>query len=153
MPLGTSAVILKLLLIAHGLAAGVLVGALTHLALNVRKARRGKGNPRLLRLYPQVALGAWAVVFALGALLYPSYRIRVRAEYFDAHLPWASALFDLKENLAALLCPLLVAAWWLGRHPGHAARSAGFAGCAYAAAATVWFNVVSGMLLTSLRSV
>ncbi len=153
MPLGTATPILKVLLIGHALAAGVLAGALTHLSLSTRQARRGKANPRLLRLYPRVALGAWAVVTALGALLYPSYRIRVRAEYFDAALPWASALFDLKENLAALVLPLLVGAWILGRDPDHAARSRGFAGCVYGAAATVWFNVISGLLLTSLRSV
>lgn len=153
MPLGAPIVLLKALLVAHAVAAAVLVGALTHFALTVRRARLGRANPRLLRLYPRVALVAWAVVFALGALLYPTYRIRVREEYFDVALPWASALFDLKENLAVLVAPLLLGAWRLGRDPDRAGRSTMLAVCAYGAAATVWFNALSGLLLGSLRSV
>lgn len=153
MPLGADIVWLKTLLVAHAVAAAVLVGALTHFARTVHNARRGRANLRLLRVYPRVALVAWAVVFGLGALLYPTYRIRVREAYFDATLPWASALFDLKENLALLVAPLLLGAWRLGGDPDRAGRSAMLAVCAYGAAVTVWFNALSGLLLSSLRSV
>lgn len=144
---------IKLGLILHAVAAGALTGSTTHLALVLRKARAGRPNPRLQRLYPAVALGCFAVVYALGSVIYPTYRVEVRANYLDDHAPWASVLFDMKENLATLLFPLLLATVVLSRAEEPAKPSRVLFGCALAVALGVWFNAVSGLLVASVRSV
>jgi hypothetical protein len=144
---------IKLGLVLHAIAAGALTGSATHLALVLRRARLGRPNPRLQRLYPAAALGCYAAVYSLGTLIYPRYRVAVRAEYLDEHAPWASVLFDLKENLATLLGPLLLAAVVLSRTEDPARPSRALLACAAVAALGVWFNLVSGLLVASVRAV
>ncbi|TAK26945.1 MAG: hypothetical protein EPO40_18365 [Myxococcaceae bacterium] len=144
---------IKLGLVLHTIAAGALTGSATHLALTLRKARRGRPNPRLQRLYPAVAAGCYLAVYVLGTLIYPRYRVEVRANWLDDHAPWASVLFDLKENLATLLGPLVLAMVVLSRAEEPAKPSRALLGCAAAVALGVWFNVVSGLLVGSMRSV
>jgi hypothetical protein len=150
---GTSSALIKLLLIGHALVAGALAGSLTHLVVVTVRAGRGRVNERLLRLYPAVALASWAAVFALGSLIYPTYRVRVRAEHLDVEARWASILFDLKENFAVLIAPLLVALFVLSRSPRELAKRPAFHVAAWASAAVVWFNLVAGLLVASVRSV
>jgi hypothetical protein len=38
----------------------------------------------------------------LGLLIYPVFRIKVRAEYFDPKLPWLTGLFEIKEYVGAI---------------------------------------------------
>ena len=144
---------IKLGLVLHAVAAGALTGSVTHLALVVWRARRGRAQPRLQRLYPAVALGCYLAVYSLGSAIYPRYRVAVRAEWLDEHAAWASVLFDLKENLATLLGPLVLAAVVLSRAEDPARPSRALLGCATAVALGVWFNAVSGLLVASVRSV
>ncbi len=144
---------IKLGLILHAVAAGALTGSTTHLALVLRKARLGKPNPRLQRLYPAVALGCYTVVYALGTVIYPRYRVEVRANYLDEHAPRIAVLFDLKENLATLLFPLVLATVVLSRAEDPAKPSRVLFGCALTVALGVWFNALSGLLVASVRSV
>jgi hypothetical protein len=148
-----SSALLKLVLIGHALVAGTLVGSLTHLLVVAVRAARGRANERLLRLYPAVALASWAAVVALGALIYPAYRVRVRAQHLDVEARWAAVLFDLKENLAVLVAPLLVALFALSRSPRGVEARPAFHVAAWASAAVVWFNLVAGLLVASVRSV
>ncbi|OGZ23331.1 MAG: hypothetical protein A3A08_02380 [Candidatus Nealsonbacteria bacterium RIFCSPLOWO2_01_FULL_41_9] len=48
--------------------------------------------------------GIWAYIltFILGLLIYPVFRIKVRAEYFDLKLPWLTGLFEIKEYVTAI---------------------------------------------------
>lgn len=144
---------IKLGLVLHAVAAGALTGSTTHLALVLRKARRGKPNPRLQRLYPAVALGCYAAVYSLGTLIYPRYRVEVRANYLDDHAAWVSVLFDVKENLATLLAPLLLATVVLSRDEDAAKPSGVLFGCALTVALGVWFNALSGLFVASVRAV
>ena len=50
-----------------------------------------------------------------GGLVYPRYRYFVRGLYLDRYAPWASNLFDFKENLATLGLPLAIGAFVLAR--------------------------------------
>lgn len=49
-------------------------------------------------------IGLWAYLasFSLGLLIYPVFRIRVRADYFDPQLPWLTGLFEIKEFVGAI---------------------------------------------------
>lgn len=146
----------KILLLGHTVAAGVLVGAVTHLGVQVVHLLRGRPRARLLRVYPAVALVAWGITFVLGAWLYPSYRLRVRHEYLDVHAVWASILFDIKENLAVFVGPLLAAAWWMSptiTEDIDRSLRRWFAVVCLAAGALSWWNALSGLLINSIRSV
>lgn len=49
-------------------------------------------------------VGVWSylLTFVLGLLIYPVFRIKVRAEYFDPKLPWLTGLFEIKEYIGAI---------------------------------------------------
>jgi amino acid permease len=49
-----------------------------------------------------VGILAYLISFILGLLIYPVFRIKVRAEYFDPQLPWLTGLFEIKEYLGAI---------------------------------------------------
>jgi len=93
----------NLLVLLHLLATFVLVGAMTHNLLIVFGYVRGKyGKKKLERYYVKVALWSYVVVYILGALAYPAFRINTRAALFDQSLPWATGLFEVKEHWGAL---------------------------------------------------
>lgn len=137
----------KLALLTHAIAASALVGAATHCALVLRKPSPPQ---RLARLYPSVIALAWAVASALGALLYPRYRVEVRERFLDQHARWASILFDLKENGALLLAPLVLSLWARTRSLQDARAASRLA---WTVAIASWLIALSGLLVVSVRSV
>ena len=146
----------KSLLLAHTVAAGVLVGSSTHLALQSIALLRGRARARLLRIYPPVVFTAWLVVIALGAAMYPTYRVAVRHEYLDIYAVWASILFDIKENLALFVGPLLAGAWLMSgaiSEELEITMRRWFAAACICAALIAWWNTLSGILIVSVRSV
>jgi hypothetical protein len=44
----------------------------------------------------------YAATFLSGALIYPVFRVRIRAACFDTSLPWATSLFEIKEHFASV---------------------------------------------------
>lgn len=91
------------LLLAHLFVTFVLVGSLTHNMLIVIKYVRGKfGRKQLERYYTGVAFWSYVIVYILGALIYPAYHVYIRGKYFDADVPWATGLFEIKEHWSAL---------------------------------------------------
>jgi hypothetical protein len=144
------------LVLAHAMAAMVAVGAGTHQLVVAVGHWRGRPRIRLARVYAPVVAVAYFATMALGALAYPVYRYRVRGLFLDRWAVWASNLFDIKENAAALALPFVVAAWVLGRKlDGETPREAvaAYAIAAAVAAAVVWFAVISGLLITLERGV
>lgn len=93
---------LRLAVVLHLALAVSAVGAATHAAVF---ARASPGSRRLRRL------AAWSVglslaAMAVGALIYPRYKLDVRLAWLEAHAPGAARLFDLKEQLVALAFPM-----------------------------------------------
>jgi hypothetical protein len=73
------------LLIVHAISAAVLVGATTHHLLWSRHYLWGRFNTyKGERTFAWVAAAAFVTTFLVGNLLYPTYKVRVRAEYFDS---------------------------------------------------------------------
>lgn len=148
----------KLWVMLHAVVAIVLVGAATHQAVVLWGALRGRPRPRLARIYGAVIAVSYVATTLLGALAYPAFRVNVRGLYLDANAAWASNLFDIKEDLAALGLPLALGAWWLGRVATRAGESATrplplTVVAVFGTAAIVWFGVVSGLLITLTRGV
>lgn len=147
----------KLLLVAHLVLSIVLVGAATHHAWQMRALLRGTGSRRLERLWARTVAASFLAVYALGALLYPTYRYHVRALFLDRYAPSMSNLFDIKENLATIALLLALALGALGGRLTSDVEDRPlrpvYASISWFVAAVVWFNVVSGVLIVSHRSV
>lgn len=146
----------RLLVVLHAAAAVVLVGSSTHHALVALSYLRGRAPVRLGRIYAATVLVAYLVTFVLGLLAYPTFRYHVRALFLDRHEPWASNLFDMKENFAALGLPLVVGMFVLSRLMSpkeDRALVVGYASMAFLTVAIVWFAVISGLVITMTRGV
>jgi hypothetical protein len=134
------------LLICHAIAAAVLVGASTHHLLWCRHYVWGNyGRVKAERRFATITTTAFVTTFVLGNLLYPTYKVRVRAEYLDnppaiaeevrlrtaqhavvgvrsppaptvvASLSPIARVFDIKEHWVALGCMASVVLWVLSR--------------------------------------
>jgi hypothetical protein len=143
------------LLLVHGVSAALLWGALTHQALAVAwpGPRTGSGFWASLRAvhaerYVRAVILLFCFTVFLGALLYPEFRIEVRAGFLDAQKPWATGLFEIKEHAAAMglaTLPLYAAAWRDPKAKGAQRLATLFL------AAIVWFNFVVGHIVNNLR--
>jgi len=90
------------LLLVHLFATFVLVGSMTHNLFRVVDYLRGRFNREKLELlYVKVSLWAYVIVYIIGALIYPAFRVRIRPD-FDRDLPWATGLFEVKEHWGAV---------------------------------------------------
>ena len=51
-----------------------------------------------------VLLGSLGFVFTwiLGILVYPVFRVAVRAANFDPNIPWATGIFEIKEHISSI---------------------------------------------------
>jgi len=147
----------RLLLVLHAAGSVVLVGASTHHALQMRHYLRGRfGRAALEKTYAKVVSVAYVVTFAIGALLYPSYRVHVRGVHLDRHAPAYAGLFDVKEVYAslALLAAIGLGALAVTLRPADDARLVRvYAAMSFIVCGVVWFNVIAGLLVTSVRGV
>lgn len=71
------------LLVVHAVLAAAAVGAATHAVLWLRRSLRDGGRQRAVRRFGQLTLLLVALTFAVGLIIYPTYRTRVRAEFLD----------------------------------------------------------------------
>jgi hypothetical protein len=146
----------RLLVVLHAAAAIVLIGATTHHALIAIGYLRGSAKLRLGRIYAATLAVAYALTFGLGLCAYPAFRYHVRALFLDRYEPWASNLFDAKENFAALGLPIVVLVFVLSRaidvdQDRLLVRM--YAAGALLIAAIVWFAVISGLVITMTKGV
>ena len=145
----------EVLLLAHLFVTIVLVGSLTHNLLVVVKYVRGKfGKKKLEWLYVRVALWSYMIVYVLGALIYPAYRVHIRHHYFDPELPWATGLFEVKEHWGAVGVALFFVYYFLRKNlqPEKEREKLFF----YVALCVllnviVWYKVVVGCYLSLLK--
>jgi hypothetical protein len=138
----------------HLVAGVVTLASATHLLVRTRKNKR---DPRI-RLHTLTLLLAYVSTYVLGALIYPTFRVRVRAEILDPSYPWATGLFEIKEHAASLLLLPVVAIFVLARVVDAGAEAdrrylsllRGLAGVVLCA---VVYNACVGWYLGTIRSV
>lgn len=147
----------KVLLIIHALLAMLLLGSMTHNVLITSRYLVGNFNKiKLEKLYVKVAFVAYGLTFIFGTLMYPNYRYHVRALYLDKHAPWATNLFDIKEHWVALGLALFTVFYLLSRAIEPAKdRHLLFVYVFLSVVLTgiVWFAVVTGLLVTSVKGI
>ncbi len=72
------------LLVLHAVLGAATIAVTTHLVLWTRRFPRGElARIKGVRWFAVVGLGLYVVQFLLGNVLYPTYKVRVRTEYFD----------------------------------------------------------------------
>ncbi len=141
-------------LLLHAVVGFAVVGAVTHLAVHaVALARSTAPGNRGARIFGVVLPALFLVAFAAGLLLYPDWRVQVRGAVLDVRAPAASALFELKEHLAALALPLVLGAAVLARRPD--AREVRWMAAPFAVlgATLVWVVALLGLFITAVRAV
>jgi len=107
----------ELLLLAHLFATFVLVGSMTHNLLIVLGYMRDRfGRQKLELLYVKVSFWTYIIVYVLGALCYPAFRVYIRGTCFDAQLPWATGLFKVKEHWGAIGLALFFVYYFLRKN-------------------------------------
>jgi hypothetical protein len=145
----------RLLLLLHAMGAIVLVGAATHHALSMRAYLAGRfERVALEKRWAKVVSASYVVTFALGALLYPSYRVHVRGAHLDREAPFWSGLFDVKEVYASLTLTVALGLGALAftlRPAEERALARVYAVMSLVVCAVVWLDVIAGILVTSVR--
>lgn len=143
------------LLIAHGLLAVGLLGAITHQAAAVLlPASRPAGSfVGRFRAVPGLSyVNAIVVLYVstalLGAIIYAEYRIGVRTVVEQLGMWPAQGAFELKEHFAAIGLGLLPAYWYYWRSPEQTrTRSVLTAILAF----IVWWNFLVGHVVNNIR--
>ena len=147
------------LLIAHGLLAVALLGAITHQALALLPAAVKTGQRNFMDRFRGVSAPAYTVPIAVlfvvtaigGALLYPQYRIDVRPFLEDTQNSAANGVFEIKEHLIAIGLGLLPAYWLAWQQPLDAATLSARRGLTWLLAFFVWWSFIVGHVLNNIR--
>ena len=148
------------LLIAHGLLAVALLGAITHQALAVLSAvPASPGRWNFFDRFRSVDATAYAtpivILFAVtvlgGALLYPQYRIDVRPALEDMGNSYANGVFEIKEHFGAIGLGLLPVYWQFWRKPQGSDGVAARRYLTWLLAFFVWWNFNVGHVLNNIR--
>ena len=110
-----------------------------------------------IRMHSAMAGGFYLLTMLMGTIIYPAFRVEVRAELFDTTMPWLTGLFEIKEHLAALgIVPaimLLVIGRLLDFHHVNDRRYLPIvSGLAAFVLAIVLFNTGAGWYLSTVKS-
>jgi hypothetical protein len=151
----------RFLLLLHAVASVFLLGAATHQAFAACWPGRAEGHgfTNAFRKVPGRSFAAptlflFLATAALGAWLYPAFRVDVRAAVLDVQYPWATSLFELKEHFAAIGLCLLPAYWslWSRKEEDHDASSRAARGALTALLAfACWWSFAVGHVLNNIK--
>lgn len=143
------------LLIAHGLLAVGLLGAITHQAAAVlipaaRPAQSFVGRFRAVPgpSYANAVVVLYLATALLGAIIYAEYRIGVRTVVEQLGMWPAHGAFEMKEHFAAIGTGLLPVYWQCWRTPQHGRTRAVLTALL---AFIVWWNFLVGHVLNNIR--
>ena len=146
-------------LMAHGILAVFLLGALTHQALAVwwRPARGGGSlfaSFRAVRAerYANTVIILFALTYGIGGgLIYPAYRYEVRPVLEQLRLNTVLGMFELKEHFVTVGLALLPVYWYFWKQPDAPATVTARKMLTLILALVVWYAFVVGHLLNNTR--
>lgn len=145
-------------LIAHGLIATALLGAITHQAMAALRLtlRDGHGDSFVARYsgvrppaFRNAVIVMYVIGFGLGCLIYPDYRLDARIPIEEMQLGWAVGLFELKEHFGGIglaMLPLYAHYWSPMRAP-----ETGRLATTLLLACITWFDFVAGHIVNNIR--
>ena len=146
------------LLIAHGLAAFMLLGAVTHQALGVWLPARSKSPTfvnRLRAVPPASYVNAIVVLFLttaiLGGIIYTNYRIGARFTLERGRFWKTFGAFELKEHIITIGLGILPAYWYFWRAPLREEYARTRAMLTTVLGFVVWWGFLVGHLANNVR--
>jgi len=93
----------KAVLFLHFIGVILFGGSIAHNLVIVYGYTKGRfARERSEKLFLKISFWSYLLVFIAGILIYPTYGVRVKLEYFTETMPWANALFEIKEHWAAI---------------------------------------------------
>ncbi len=147
-----------ILVVTHGIFAVGLIGALTHQVIALWSTAPTPSDNFFARLrnvrsgsYTNAVVILYLLDFALGAVIYATYRIEVRPYLEDIQFYVAAGSFETKEHLAALGLGLLPAYWLFWKAPGFSAHGNERKYITLLLAFFVWWNFLVGHILNNIR--
>jgi hypothetical protein len=147
----------SILLIIHGILAVFLLGAITHQAVGVAwpVTKRGSGFFQAVRgvngmSYTNAVVVLFLVTFALGCIIYPTYRVSVRTVLQEYRFFRPEGAFEMKEHLLALSLAMLPVYWLFWRRASEANRFARV-GLTSLIAVAVWWGFITGHVINNIR--
>ena len=145
------------LLIFHGILAVFLLGALTHQALAVAwpPAKRDGSFMSAIRSvdgqrYTNAVIILFVLTFALGTIIYPTYRLNVRIVLQEYRFLKPEGSFELKEHFLAISLALLPAYWYFWRKANEENRVTRTMVTAILAF-SVWWGFLTGHVINNIR--
>ena len=146
------------LLIMHGLAAFMLLGAVTHQAVGVWLPARSKAPTfvnRLRAVPPASYVNAIIVLFLttaiLGGIIYTNYRIGARTTLERGRFWKTFGAFELKEHIVTIGLAILPAYWYFWRAPLREEYARTRAMLTTVLGFVVWWGFLVGHLANNVR--
>lgn len=148
------------LLLLHVLVGTALLGAMTHQVASL--LRRGSAARRSFvdrysavdtRTFTTTIGVLYAANVAIGAVIYPAYRLQVRIPFEEMSLGWAVGLFELKEHFAGLGLGMLPLYFFLWRPGAAASHALDRVAITVVLAFIVWWDFLIGHLLNNIRGI
>ena len=146
------------LLIVHTLIAVGLIGAITHQVLVLWRTRPSPPDTFFGRLsnvragtYTNAVVVMYALNFAVGAIIYATYRLEVRPYLENTGMFVAAGSFETKEHLAALGLGLLPAYWLFWKAPALSGHVTERKYITLLLAFYVWWNFLVGHVLNNIH--
>jgi hypothetical protein len=146
------------LLIAHGLLAVALLGAVTHQAASVWAPWRKPAGSFVARFrsvpgasYANAIVVLYLSTALLGAIIYADYRMSIRTVIEQLEMRSANGAFELKEHFAAIGLGLLPAYWYYWRQPIVPEHARTRAMLTAILAFIVWWNFLAGHIVNNIR--
>jgi len=147
----------SILLIIHGILAVFLLGAITHQAVGAAwpVTKKGSGFFQSVRgvngiSYTNAVIILFVVTFALGTIIYPTYRVSVRTVLQEYRFFKPEGMFEMKEHLLALSLALLPI-YWLLWHKVSAANRVARTAVTSIIAVAVWWSFLTGHIINNIR--
>jgi hypothetical protein len=147
----------SILLIVHGILAVFLLGAITHQAIGAAWPVTKKGSDFFQSVrgvnamsYTNAVIVLFVVTFAIGTIIYPTYRVSVRTVLQEYRLFKPEGMFEMKEHLLALSLALLPI-YWLFWHRVSEANRVARAVVTSVIAVAVWWSFLTGHIINNIR--
>ena len=143
------------LLLAHLFVTFVLVGAMIHQLLVLFRFTQGQfGRAKQEFRFLKVGFWSYVIIYVVGCVIYPAFRVHIRGALFDATLPWATGLFEVKEHWGAVGLAFFVVCYLLrkGFDPKQDSRPLYlYVPLIVLLNVIVWYKIVVGCYLSLLK--
>ncbi len=149
---------ITLLLILHGVLAVLLIGAITHQAIGVWKAKptpTGTFFRSLVNVrgstYPNAIVLLYIATAIMGGIIYPTYVLDVKGSLTDAQMNAAVGAFELKEHYAIIGLAMLPPYWYLWKKVALSEHRLSRQLTTTVIAVMVWVSFFVGHILNNIK--